>query len=239
MSLLGQVFRATANRGFLRNVWYPRYTLQFSPRQLKLLLGCLDDTADVDGAVVEIGCAYGVTTTFLYEYLEESGIDKRYVCIDTFSGFTGADIEFERTQRGKTHSYEAMFKRNRAAWFTESLARRRITDVVVIQADICEMDADRLPDKVAFCLIDVDLYRPVKVGIEKVWPRLSPGGMIVVDDCWTREDQSTIARHADEFDGAMSAYREFVAGHGLIEDFTEGKLGRIRKSDVGAGALTS
>jgi O-methyltransferase len=41
-----------------------------------------------------------------------------------------------------------------------------------------------VPDdvKVAFCHIDCDLYEPTKSGLEFVLPRLTEGGLIVVDD---------------------------------------------------------
>src|SRR5262245_51939106 len=132
-------------RGYFRQLWYPRYQFQYFPRQLCFLTDCLDRTAAVDGAVVEIGCAHGLTTTFLYEYLVDSGIRKDYYCIDTFSGFTSEDIDVEK-QRGKDHDYRFEFKNNNVEWFKDSLRRRHITDINVIEADVCTLDDRRLPE---------------------------------------------------------------------------------------------
>lgn len=227
--IVGRASRELAHRGYFRELWYPKYQFQYFPRQLCFLAKCLEDTADVDGAIVEIGCAYGTTTTFLYEYMVDSGIDRDYHCIDTFSGFTKEDIAVETQGRGKSHSYEGEFTDNDIAWFKESLARRHITDINVIKADICALDPARLPEKIAFCLLDVDLYQPVKVGLEKVYDRISPGGMIVVDDCWTKSKHMWVEGVAKAYDGAMQAYKEFVAEKGLPEEYAETKLALIRR----------
>jgi O-methyltransferase len=213
----------------LRSLWYPRYQFQYFPRQLCFLADCLERTSGVDGAVIEIGCAHGLTTTFLYEYMSDSAISKGYVCIDTFSGFTADDIAVETKQRGKDHDYEMEFKNNNIEWFKESLRRRQIKDINVIKADICTLESDRLPKQVAFCLLDVDLYQPVKRGLEKIYPLLSPGGIIVVDDCWSKPEHLWVKGIGDAYDGAMQAYKEFVAEKGLPEKFVETKLGIIER----------
>ena len=209
------------SRGYFRDLWYPQYQFLYSPRQLCFLVECINRTSNVDGAIVEIGCLHGLTTTFLYEYMIDSGISKKYMCIDTFCGFTQGDILFEQNVRGKKHPYKVkLFTNNKIEWFKDSLRRRNITDIEIIEGDICALDAARLPKKVAFCLLDVDLYRPVKLGLEKVYPLLSPGGIIVVDDCWT-----TPSSIGEEYDGVMQAYREFTAEHLLPENFVETKFG--------------
>mgnify|MGYP006150681009 CR=1 FL=1 len=59
--------------------------------------------------------------------------------------------------------------------------------------------------------------------------RLSPGGMIVVDDCWTKSRHLWVEGVANAYDGAMQAYKEFVAARGLPEEFAETKLALIRR----------
>ena len=218
------------NRGYFRKYWYPKYNFQMFPRQLCFLAKSLEATKDVEGGIVEIGCAHGLTTTFLYEYMLESGFKKDYMCIDTFAGFTKSDIDIEQNSRGNQHTWiTRMFKDNSPEWFKESLSQRSITDVEVIQSDISALDTARLPERIAFCLLDVDLYEPVKVGLEKIYPRLSPGGIIVVDDCWSKSRHLFVEGVAEAYDGALQAYREFIAREGLPEELVEAKLGVIRR----------
>jgi predicted O-methyltransferase YrrM len=115
-------------------------------------------------------------------------------------------------------------------WFKEALRQRHITDIVVIEGDICTLDPSILPDKVAFCLLDVDLYQPVKIGLERIYPKLSQGGLIVVDDCWSKPTHLWVSGVSDAYDGATQAYREFTAEHGLPEKFVETKLAIIERA---------
>lgn len=229
-SIQSRVIDEVKSRGYFRNLWYPRYQFQMFPRQLCFLTDCLEETRNVEGAIVEIGCAHGLTTTFLYEYMIESGFKKDYLCIDTFCGFTEADIAVEDNERGNRHSwYKTLFRDNDVEWFKDSLRRRSITDVEVVQADISAVDPDTLPERIAFCLLDVDLYQPVKAGLAKIYPRLSPGGIIVVDDCWSKPRHLFVEGVAEAYDGALQAYREFIAEHGLPEELVEAKLAVIRR----------
>jgi hypothetical protein len=223
-------YRELMLRGYFRKWWYPRYQFQYFPRQLCFLANCIDRTSNVDGAIIEIGCAHGLTTTFLYEYMTDSKIAKEYICIDTFSGFTPDDISVERNQRGKDFEYEATFKNNNVEWFKEALRWRHITDITVIEGDICALDRSLLPEKVAFCLLDVDLYRPVKIGLERIYPRLGQGGIIVVDDCWSKPTHLWVDGVSDAYDGATQAYQEFTSELGLPKKFIETKLAIIERT---------
>jgi predicted O-methyltransferase YrrM len=69
----------------------------------------------------------------------------------------------------------------------------------------------------------------VQSGLAKVYDRLTPGGVIVVDDCWVSTDRPQLEAIAEAYDGALQAYREFVKTHDLPEDVVEMKLGVIRK----------
>jgi predicted O-methyltransferase YrrM len=73
-------------------------------------------------------------------------------------------------------------------------------------------------------LLDVDLYRPMAKALPELWEVLSPGGIMVVDDC-----------NPDDvlWDGSDQAYKEFVATRGLAAEVVHGKLGLVRKPRTG------
>ena len=96
--------------------------------------------------------------------------------------------------------------------------RREGCSVVAYQADIAHFDLAQLRMSIAFCLIDVDLYQPVRAALERVLPRLDPGGIVIVDD----------AQPDTLYDGAYQAYREVVKGTERPEEILFGKLGVIR-----------
>lgn len=203
----------------LRRLLFHRYDYMFAPAQLCFLCGCLDRTRELDGICLEIGCAWGHTTVFLNKHMDFAGIDRDYLCIDTFSGFTAADAAAERARDGSRAGRLTGFRRNRRQWFERTLLDNGVRRVRTVRGDVTALALDDLPP-VAFCLIDVDLYRPVLSALEKVYPRLVPGGVIVVDDC----DQG------GPFEGARHAYLEFAAGIAVEPELRLGKLGVLHRS---------
>lgn len=225
--VLQSFFSWATKKGYMGDSGQSPYSFMFTSRQLKFLLDSLDETNSIDGCVLEVGCAHGATTIFLYEYLRDSGIDKPYYCIDTFSGFADADIDYENRVRGKQYDYTNAFKNNSVERFKSNLKKRKIDDVHVIQADINKFDINTIPP-ISFCLLDVDLYQPVLAGLEIILPHVNKGGTIVIDDCW-KDTEHFYKSVPDMYDGALEAYREFVSKHQLPETLVEKKLGVIRK----------
>ena len=197
---------------------FHRYDYNFTPGQLAFFVQCLDATRDLKGDVVEIGCATGRTTVFLNKHLDETQSPRRYVCVDTFSGFTAGDIEHETTIRGKARRQLDGFRINNKHWFDRNLADNGITRVTSVSADIKQLDLADVAPKISFALLDVDLYLPMKAGLEKLTPRMEPGGVIVVDD----------VKPSSTFDGAYQAYVEYIRERQGREERLFDKLGVIR-----------
>jgi hypothetical protein len=94
-----------------------------------------------------------------------------------------------------------------------------VTRVRSIRADVNEFDL-RSHGAISFCLLDVDLYRPTKKALGEIYSALSPGGMLVVDDCSPDDAR---------WDGALQAYREFMSENGKPDEIVHKKLGLVRK----------
>ncbi len=171
------------------------------------------------GAAVEVGCNQGWTTCFLVEALAERGVKREYVCIDTFTGFTSADVGFEYEMRGKAVGlYDDFFLINDPAWLKASISRFGYTNVTVRRADTTTFDYHAL-GQIAFALVDVDLYRPVRASLERILPNMAPGGLVMVDDCDTRDTL---------WDGANQAYAEVCRDRDIRPEIVCQKFGIIR-----------
>ena len=195
------------------------YGYMFDPRQLRFLMDCIQDTAGIPGCCVEAGCARGNTTAFLRKWMDVQGIKKDYIALDTFSGFVPSHAEYEIQSRGKSTELRVGFSMNKKAWFDYSMKLADITGVRSIEVDVAEFNFDSIYP-ISFCLLDVDLYLPIKRCLPHIYSNMSPGGIIVVDDC---ESENL-------FDGAMQAYEEFIADIGVPKKIECGKLGVIRKA---------
>lgn len=205
----------------LQKVLLPHYPYLFTPAQLSYLCASLDATRDVNGSILEVGCFRGETTIFLATHLKDAGDTRPYIALDTFSGFTKSAIIHEVGSRNKQSSVYSGFQVNDKKWLELALKQNKITFATIIEGDIENVTLDIPGACVSFCLIDVDLYQPVKSALDRIYPLLSPGGMIVVDDCID----------GAPFDGALQAYIEFTSQHGLPVIREHGKLGIVIKPD--------
>ena len=176
-------------------------------------------SVDVPGAAVEIGCNQGWTTCFLLEAMLEQGVKRDYVCIDTFTGFTHEDVDFEYEKRGKANGmYDDNFIINDPRWLDASMKRFGYSNVRVYKADAKNFDYRAL-GQIAFALVDVDLYRPVKESLERILPQMAPGGVILVDDCCGGE--------SGRWDGAHQAFKEFCQERSIPPQIVRQKIGII------------
>lgn len=222
--LLANLLKSAAFYTGLHRVVFYRYEYMFRPRELALLVSSLTETHGQCGPILEIGCAAGHTTVYLNKHLDDLMDSRHYVCLDTFAGFTDEDIAVEVERGHESSRYAYLFRAYRKDWFDKTMENNRVTRVTSIQADVSSFDFSPYED-ISFCLIDVDLMRPVRKALEEVFPRMSAGGIIVVDDCAPNR----------KYDGAFEAYTEFVRQMGIEPDIRHGKLGLIRIAAVSGG----
>jgi hypothetical protein len=214
----GIINRAMQATPYLRQFILSRYPYMFEPDQLMLLCSYVEQVRDVPGVFIEAGCAYGYTTVFLRKYMKRAGIQREYLALDTFSGFLPEHVAFEVDTRYKPYNfYNHSFALNSKELFQHALRWQGIDGVRAVQCDVTEFDFDR---PIAFCLLDIDLYLPIKHVLPRLYDATSPGGIIVVDDCSAEDER---------WDGALQAYREFVAERNLPVVIAGGKLGTIVK----------
>jgi O-methyltransferase len=218
------------SRGFLSRVLYhtplfglvaARYPYFLTPAQLGYLCDCLDETLNLPGCIVEIGCARGFTTIFLNRHLRARGIQKKYYALDTFSGFTQRDVKHEVEARSKGSSLSTHFTVNDQRWFDRSMKLAGCSNVQSIKCDAVEFDYSSL-GPIALALCDVDLYLPTKSALKGTYEHLLPGGIIVCDDCVP----------SGLYDGALLAYQEMVAEKGSAARIIHNKLGVIAKPQL-------
>jgi predicted O-methyltransferase YrrM len=199
-----------------------KYRYAFTPAQLGRLTALATEAAARPGDFCEIGCYRGYTTVWLNRHLDAIAPAKRYWAIDTFGGFVPADVAHERRERGKDSADDRRaldkFTVNSQRWFDRTMVQNGITRVTSHAAAVQDFV---FPAGARFCyvLLDVDLYRPTKSALEQLWPLLSPGGIVVVDDC----------HPGHVFDGSRQALEEFCTERGLRFEVVELKLGVLRK----------
>lgn len=202
----------------------PAYEYNLHPGELALLVDAIDRTRDLGGVILEVGVARGLTTIFLREHMRCSGDTRRYICVDTFNGFTPADVAFEREERHREGPEYGI--RGALGAFSYNDVRVFRRNLNGYQVDILKKDCGSLTlgeiGPVAVALLDVDLYKPTKRAIGTIYDALIPGGLLMVDDVPERCGVSP-------YDGAHAAYHEFCAERGIAPRLVAHKAGILTK----------
>ena len=187
---------------------YPRPVSALAPERLYAYLDAVWHRRELDGAIVEVGCWLGGTAALAHRLLRNTGFEKRYVCIDTFSGFV--DEQFAQdVGHGTARQRRLDFSGNSLAIVTRLLRHYGCEQIELVQGDIATVPDERLPAEIAVALVDVDLDVPVYEGLRRVYPRLVPGGVAIVDDC----------PEGHSWPGARIAYKRFVDEQRLPEQY--------------------
>lgn len=197
---------------------FGRYPFMHDPLQMRVLTSLAEDTRAIPGHYVEIGCAYGATTVWMMKTFEALDIARKGFAYDTFGGFVPEHADHDITALGKAPRLRHAFRSNDIRWMEATLRHHQIQGVALIQGDAARADYAAVAP-VALALLDVDLYQPTIEILPKLYDALSPGGIIVVDDC----------APDPMWEGALIAYREFMAEIAQDEEIVAGKLGLIRK----------
>lgn len=143
--------------------------------------------------------------------------DRRLYLYDTFSGFCEEDIEIE-INNGFTSEdyfepgkgYAEVFRSETEEKFIEIVMKKmKYPNNVVIRKGNFPDTADG-EDNTTFALVslDMDVYRPMRDGLDFFWERLSPGGYIFIHDY----------NYTGHF-GVRKAVEEFEAKYGYVPMF--------------------
>ncbi|NDF12853.1 MAG: macrocin O-methyltransferase [Proteobacteria bacterium] len=153
---------------------------------------------NIEGDFVECGVWKGGHAIAAKLMFEAYGSAKNVVLYDTFTGMT-APTEFDK-KAGNNESALPNFKRMQRTdhniWCYTSLenvkqnftnARADLSGVRFIAGDVTKTltAAANLPNKIAVLRLDTDWYESTKIEMEVLYPLLSKGGVLIIDDYGT------------------------------------------------------
>jgi O-methyltransferase len=151
----------------------------------------------VEGAVAELGVYRG---DFAWQ-LNEQFPDRKLYLFDTFEGFHEQDIKAERqigTSKAQVHDFSGTKEK-------DVLARMPHKKQVVLKKGRFPETTLGMEEQFAMVSIDADLYAPTLAGLTYFYPRLNPGGVIILHDY-----------NSCRFDGVRKAVQKYEAEHGSL-----------------------
>lgn len=151
----------------------------------------IDAVQGVAGAYIELGVWTGNTFKLIYKKAVLRNAE--VIGVDSFCGLP------EPSTPGEENMFKGKFDVGGSAKFKADFPKAVCVEGWI--PDCLESISDR---KIAFAHIDVDHYKTTKQCLEYVWPRLSPGGIMVGHDfSW------------DANRAAMKAYRDWMSESGV------------------------
>ncbi len=152
------------------------------------LIDHLHATAGVEGDVCEFGVAQGATTALLANELLGVEDTRSIYLYDSFEGLPAPSesdtLINDIFNLGDIRRYEGKMA------FPRSEVLRRLEDLAFPEQRInvvkgfvdSATHVDVLPKQVSFAYVDFDFYDPIAAALRLLHLRLSPGGIVVIDD---------------------------------------------------------
>ena len=170
------------SRGDVATVW----------RELDAVLA-----ANVPGAVVELGCYVGTTSLFIRRLLDQAGETgkREFHVYDSFQGLpekVGQDSSAAGTEF--TAGKLSVSKKE----FLQQFRAAHLEPPVVHKGWFDDLTAADIPEQIAFAFLDGDFYSSILTSLKLVWPRLSPGATVLIDD-YQREQLPGVERAIRDF----------------------------------------
>lgn len=151
--------------------------------RIKTALWAAKSALGVQGAFIECGVGYGYTASAIMQALDWRQVQRPFFLIDTFSGLDlsslskAEDTELKKAEnqknlKGKYNTSYELAQKNFSEW----------PEARVIKGIVPEILESVSNEHFAFAHIDMNCAEPESQAFAFIWPRLSPGGIILFDD---------------------------------------------------------
>jgi hypothetical protein len=211
-SLLGEFFvkHGIDHRLILRN--FSLYARRIAIKRFLAHYELFRRTIELPGDIVELGVYRGTTLIQWANFLEARNIGdrtKRVIGFDNFYGFRKLDPKDgpEDPRAGKvpggfdSRDLEAQLQEMIAIFDQDRFMGQKPRITVVkgdIEKTVPEFVSGHPGLRINLLHFDCDLYSPTKIGLEQLWDKVVPGGIVIFDEYgiepWAGETQAV-----DEF----------------------------------------
>jgi hypothetical protein len=175
---------------------------------------------DVPGALAECGVWRGGSVMAMILTLQALGVEDRDIHLyDTFEGMTApTERDVSQFDPPALESWRAAAQSDATVWpglfgddiFNERDVRETLLAtgypaqrIHLVRGDVLETLPQQAPETLSLLRLDTDWYESTKHELEHLYPRLSPAGVLIVDDY-------------GHWEGARSAVDEYFAARPLL-----------------------
>ncbi len=158
---------------------YPIVSDQVTKQELAVVLVELRKVlaAQVEGNVVELGCFAGTTSLFLQRAV--LGKDKTLHVYDSFEGLPPKTVA-DKSPLGEQYKVGELSVSKSV--LINNFKHAGLPLPIIHKAWFDALSPKDLPDQICFAYLDGDFYDSIRCSLELVWPKLTRGAVVVVDD---------------------------------------------------------
>lgn len=162
--------------------------------------------SDIEGDFVECGVWRGGNAIIAAAMFDLYGAQRNVWLFDTFKGMTAPTEVDIRASDGQvaTSKYLAHQRSDHNEWAYASLedvkenfrSKELLSDnVIFVEGDVCAtLDQEKnIPSKISVLRLDTDWYESTKKELEVLYPKMSMGGFLILDDygSWSGSKKAT------------------------------------------------
>jgi O-methyltransferase len=144
--------------------------------QIEYILKNLESVLHLDGAVVELGCNVGMTTSFMRRLLNVAKSDKEIHVYESFKGLP------PKTKEDGATPCEAGASTVSIQMFAQTFKDAGLELPIIHKGFFSEIPDSEYPDKICFAFFDGDFYTSIVDSFNKVYHKMVQGGIILIHD---------------------------------------------------------
>lgn len=169
---------------------------QIYKNQVLKMLSIVDN---IEGDIIEVGIFKGDTSEIIAEHIKSKKLDKLYFGLDTFTGYVEEDLI------GANEASKINQKTNR--WHASKLGVEdrlsKYSKIVSIYEGDCKIVIPNLISKsiiktLSFVYIDCNLYAPSIAAMRDLYPKMSKGSVLAIDEHLVGGETKAIKEFAKE-----------------------------------------
>jgi hypothetical protein len=161
-----------------------RKILESGGSNINIIFKLLEVTKDIDGQVAECGVFQGHSLLPIGLYLKQENSLKKIYGFDSFEGFN-EEVKIDIDLGGDNSSQKKIGGFNSTSFnYVENLIKgfKLSNKIKIFQGYFEETLSNVQEKKFSFVHLDCDLYSPYKACLEFFYPRISRGGIILIDE---------------------------------------------------------
>jgi hypothetical protein len=142
------------------------------------------------GDFVECGVYRGLSAAVICKYLDFASVPKTFFLYDTFAGLP------DETSTEQERQMHAHYKQIEPQQWVDQVRQKFVTfpNVRIVKGIVPYSFEEAMPQVISFLHIDMNSAQAEIMALERLFDRVTPGGIIVLDDFgWTTQRPQTVA----------------------------------------------